>query len=71
MQKYSGVLKFFNQERGFGFVFRDGSNDEDFIHVSKVGHLNVESFQDGVTRFVYQLETRSNGKTMATNVEAA
>ncbi len=29
-----GVVKFFNETKGFGFIIEDGSNQEYFVHVS-------------------------------------
>jgi cold shock protein len=30
----SGVVKFFNEAKGFGFIKVDGSSDEVFVHVT-------------------------------------
>jgi CspA family cold shock protein len=32
MQK--GTVKFFNDQKGFGFIVEDGSNQEHFVHIS-------------------------------------
>lgn len=29
-----GIVKFFNDSKGFGFITEDGSNNEHFVHVS-------------------------------------
>jgi CspA family cold shock protein len=29
-----GVVKFFNESKGFGFITEDGNNKEHFVHVS-------------------------------------
>ena len=29
-----GTVKFFNEDKGFGFIIEEGSNSEDFVHVS-------------------------------------
>lgn len=31
---YTGVVKFFNESKGFGFIKDSGSNQEFFVHVS-------------------------------------
>ncbi|MBL7736174.1 MAG: cold-shock protein, partial [Chitinophagaceae bacterium] len=32
--KIQGTVKFFNTEKGFGFIKHDDSNKETFVHVS-------------------------------------
>jgi CspA family cold shock protein len=33
-QKMTGTVKFFNEDKGFGFIKHDESNQETFVHVS-------------------------------------
>jgi len=32
--KITGTVKFFNEEKGFGFIKHDDSNKETFVHVN-------------------------------------
>ena len=34
MDKNQGTVKFFNSEKGFGFIKHDNSDQETFVHVS-------------------------------------
>ena len=42
--KNQGTVKFFNAEKGFGFIKHDDSNKETFVHVSG---LNGGSLKEG------------------------
>jgi len=46
--KYSmskGTVKFFNDEKGFGFITEEGSNKEHFVHVSGL----IDEIREGDT----------------------
>jgi cold shock protein len=32
MSQYTGTVKFYNREKGFGFIKVDGSNEDLFVH---------------------------------------
>jgi cold shock CspA family protein len=72
--QHKGVLKFWSRtrrSRSFGFICRHDSDIQDFLHISALNAagINVESLQDGVTRFAYDLvEDERNRKTKAVNV---
>jgi CspA family cold shock protein len=43
MNKTTGTVKFFNTEKGFGFIKHDDSNKETFVHVSGL----INNIKDG------------------------
>ena len=62
---YSGVVKFFNSEKGFGFIVDSSSKEEFFVHVS--GLIDDVAEGDSVT-----FSTEKGSKSMnAINVKLA
>ncbi len=42
MDKQQGTVKFFNTEKGFGFIKHNDSNKETFVHVSGLISQNIK-----------------------------
>ena len=64
-----GTVKFFNTQKGFGFIKPiDGSPDV-FVHVSAVERAGMRSLVEG-QRVSYELVTE-RGKTAASNLQEA
>ena len=62
----TGTVKFFNQDKGFGFITPDNGGADVFVHVSAV--QAGESLRDG-TKVSYDIgQDRKTGKTKAENV---
>ena len=63
-----GTVKFFNYERGFGFIDPgDGSKDA-FVHISAVERAGIGSLSEG-QRVEYELQQGQNGKASAENLK--
>ena len=64
-----GKVKFFNTQKGFGFIApEDGGNDA-FVHISAVEKAGMNSLvQD--QRVSYELEQDRRGKTSAVALKA-
>ena len=43
----TGVVKFFNPQKGFGFVVRDDGGDDVFVHISAVEQAGLTDLADG------------------------
>ena len=60
-----GIVKFFNQTKGFGFIKEEGTEKDYFVHVS--GLINKIKDNDSVT---FELEEGKKGVN-AVNVKLA
>jgi len=65
----TGSVKWFNPQRGYGFIGpSDGSRDV-FVHVSAVERAGLGSLSEG-QRLSFDLEPGQRGKTCAVNLQA-
>ncbi len=65
-----GTVKFFNNDRGYGFISDDSGGKDAFVHISAVERAGMSSLKEG-QKLSYELETGQNGKTSATNLADA
>ena len=64
----TGTVKFFNQDKGFGFITPDDGGQDVFVHVS--GVLSGGPLRDG-SKVSYDVgQDRKTGKSKAENVRA-
>jgi CspA family cold shock protein len=65
----TGTVKFFNQDKGFGFITPDNGGTDVFVHISAVP--SGEVLRDG-QKVNYDLgQDRKTGKSKAENVTLA
>ena len=65
-----GIVKFFNSDKGYGFIQpEDGGNDA-FVHISAVQAAGMQTL-DKEQRVSYELEQDRRGKTSAVNLQSA
>ena len=64
----SGVVKWFNPTKGFGFIQPAGGGADVFVHISAVERAGLSSLSEGQS-ISYDLEQdRRSGKSSATNL---
>lgn len=66
----AGTVKFFNVDKGYGFITNDDGGEDAFVHISAVERAGMSTL-DKEQRLTYELETGKNGKTSAVNLVSA
>jgi CspA family cold shock protein len=65
-----GTVKFFNVDKGYGFIQPEGSGQDAFVHISAVERAGMSTLNKD-QRVSYELEQDNRGKTSAVNLSAA
>ena len=60
----TGTVKWFNAQKGFGFIQPDNGGPDAFVHVSAVERAGFDGLREG-ERIQYELERGKNGKSAA------
>lgn len=66
----TGTVKFFNTDKGYGFIQPDDGSADSFVHISAVQAAGMNSL-DKDQRLNYEVETGRNGKESAVNLSSA
>lgn len=65
-----GTVKFFNADKGYGFIAPDGGGADSFVHISAVEKAGMRTL-DKDQRVKFDVETDNRGKASAVNLESA
>ena len=66
----TGTVKFFNADKGYGFIAPETGGADAFVHISAVERAGMNTL-DKDQRVSYELETDRRGKTSAVNLQSA
>ena len=65
-----GKVKFFNEQKGYGFIEPEEGGNDAFVHMTAVQAAGMSTLKEN-QRLSYELEESRNGKMAATNHEGA
>jgi CspA family cold shock protein len=63
-----GTVKWFNAQKGYGFIAPDDEGPDVFVHISAVEKSGLPELRDGQL-VEFQTETGRNGKPAATQIK--
>jgi CspA family cold shock protein len=67
----TGTVKFFNSQKGFGFIQQENGGPDVFVHVSAVERAGMRGLAEG-QKVTFDIEAdRKSGKSAATNLQIA
>ena len=67
----TGTVKFFNAQKGYGFIVQDGGGPDVFVHISAVERAGMRTLVEG-QKVSFDVEAdRRSGKSSAANLQAA
>jgi len=64
----NGTVKWFNPNKGFGFIQPDNGGSDVFVHISAVERAGLAGLDDN-QKVSYELESGRNGKESATDLK--
>ena len=66
-ERVDGTVKFFNGQKGFGFIQREDGGPDAFVHISAVERAGMSDLAEG-QRVSFELEEDRRGKQAAVNI---
>jgi len=64
----NGTVKFFNENKGYGFIAPDGGGNDAFVHISAVERSGLRTLREN-QRVSYELQEDRRGKMAAVNLK--
>jgi len=65
-----GTVKWFNNQKGYGFIQPDGGGNDVFVHISAVEQAGISNLNEG-QKVSFETETGRNGKASAVNLKVS
>lgn len=65
-----GTVKFFNNDRGYGFIAPEDGGQDAFVHITAVQAAGMDGLKES-QRVSYELQSDQRGKQSAVNLQPA
>ena len=65
-----GTVKFFNADKGYGFIAPESGGNDAFVHITAVERAGMATLEKD-QRVSYELEEDRRGKMSAVNLQSA
>ena len=66
-----GTVKFYNDQKGFGFIAPDNGGKDVFVHATALERAGMRSLAEGQKVSFDTQEDRRTGKVAVANIQAA
>jgi len=67
----TGIVKWFNNQKGFGFIQPETGGKDVFVHISAVERAGMSTLNEGQRVTFDMVADRRTGKSAAENLRAA
>ena len=64
----TGIVKWFNDSKGYGFITPDGGGEDLFAHFSAISMPGFKSLKEG-QRVSFEITNGNKGKKQASNIQ--
>jgi len=64
----TGIIKWFNPKKGYGFVTPEDGSKDAFVHITAVQGAGLDTLNEG-DKIEYELVEGQNGKASADNIK--
>jgi CspA family cold shock protein len=66
----NGTVKWFNSQKGFGFIAPEQGPKDVFVHISELERAGIQKLDDGQA-VTFDIESGRDGRESATNLALA
>ena len=66
----NGTVKWFNTQKGFGFIAPENGSKDIFVHISALERAGIRQLDDGQT-VTFDIESGRDGRESASNLALA